>query len=103
MCCIHLPSVTNSIFCLQFTQRTSCLIFVACIATRKVEERSAIIKQMGGQIVKMSQQKFVSNEVEKCLSFGTCDERRILTNEMLGTTDENEPLQVARITSSHQD
>ncbi|GAB2212479.1 hypothetical protein Droror1_Dr00020449 [Drosera rotundifolia] len=42
----------------------------------------------------MSQQKFASNVIEKCLTFGDPVERRTLVNEMLGTTDENEPLQV---------
>ena len=42
----------------------------------------------------MSQQKFASNVVEKCLTFGTAEERQTLVNEMLGSTDENEPLQV---------
>lgn len=46
----------------------------------------------------MSQQKFASNVVEKCLTFGGPAERQILVNEMLGTTDENEPLQVWPIT-----
>jgi pumilio RNA-binding family len=60
----------------------------------KQEERTSIIRQLAGQIVKMSQQKFASNVVEKCLSFGSHEERQILIDEMLGTTDENEPLQV---------
>ncbi|KAK9158488.1 hypothetical protein Scep_005062 [Stephania cephalantha] len=59
----------------------------------KPHERSSIISQLAGQIVKMSQQKFASNVVEKCLSFGGPDERQILVNEMLGSTEENEPLQ----------
>lgn len=42
----------------------------------------------------MSQQKFASNVVEKCLTFGGPEERQLLVNEMLGSTDENEPLQV---------
>jgi hypothetical protein len=42
----------------------------------------------------MSQQKFASNVIEKCLAFGSPEERQILVNEMLGTSDENEPLQV---------
>nr|GEZ95724.1 retrovirus-related Pol polyprotein from transposon TNT 1-94 [Tanacetum cinerariifolium] len=41
----------------------------------------------------MSQQKFTLNVVEKCLTFGDASERQLLVNEMLGTTDENEPLQ----------
>ena len=43
----------------------------------------------------MSQQKFASNVIEKCLAFGGPEEREFMVNEMLGTTDENEPLQVS--------
>lgn len=60
----------------------------------KLHERTAIIKKLTGQIVQMSQQKFASNVIEKCLTFGTPIERQTLVNEMLGSTDENEPLQV---------
>ncbi|XP_022765119.1 pumilio homolog 1-like isoform X2 [Durio zibethinus] len=60
----------------------------------KQHERSAIIKKLTGQIVQMSQQKFASNVIEKCLTFGTPAERQNLVDEMLGSTDENEPLQV---------
>ena len=60
----------------------------------KPHERTTIIKELAGKIVIMSQQKFASNVVEKCLAFGDAEERQILVNEMLGTTDENEPLQV---------
>ncbi|WCJ19654.1 pumilio 1 [Euphorbia peplus] len=60
----------------------------------KPHERSLIIKKLTGQIVQMSQQKFASNVIEKCLTFGTAAERQALVDEMLGTTDENEPLQV---------
>ncbi|XP_031257324.1 pumilio homolog 4 [Pistacia vera] len=59
----------------------------------KPHERSSIISQLAGEIVKMSQQKFASNVVEKCLTFGSPEERQLLVNEMLGSTDENEPLQ----------
>lgn len=60
----------------------------------KPHERSVIIEKLAGQIIQMSQQKFASNVVEKCLTFGGPAEREVLINEMLGTTDENEPLQV---------
>jgi pumilio RNA-binding family len=59
----------------------------------KPHERTEIIRKLAGQIIKMSQQKFASNVVEKCLTFGGPEERMILVNEILGTTDENEPLQ----------
>jgi len=60
----------------------------------KPNERTIVISKLAGQIVKMSQQKFASNVIEKCLAFGSPEERQILVNEMLGTSDENEPLQV---------
>ncbi|XAR52346.1 hypothetical protein NMG60_11020359 [Bertholletia excelsa] len=59
----------------------------------KPHERSDIIHKLAGHIVKMSQQKFASNVVEKCLTFGSTEDRQLLVSEMLGTTDENEPLQ----------
>ncbi|KAJ0984017.1 hypothetical protein J5N97_002373 [Dioscorea zingiberensis] len=60
----------------------------------KPEERSAIISYLTGQIVELSLQKFASNVVEKCLIYADLEERQALVNEILGTTDENEPLQV---------
>lgn len=63
----------------------------------KLHERSAIIKELTGNIVEMSQQKFASNVVEKCLAFGSAAERQLMVDEMLGTTDENEPLQVCSV------
>jgi pumilio RNA-binding family len=65
----------------------------------KPHEKTAIIAKLAGQIVKMSQQKFASNVVEKCLTFGCPEERKILVDEMLGSTDENEALQVQKILS----
>ncbi|KAH7293185.1 hypothetical protein KP509_28G015200 [Ceratopteris richardii] len=59
----------------------------------KPHEKSDIMTKLAGQIVQMSQHKFASNVVEKCLEFGGPNERQILINEMLGDTEENEPLQ----------
>lgn len=50
----------------------------------------------------MSQQKFASNVIEKCLAFGDTTERRNMVNEMLGSTDDNEPLQVLLLSSYFQ-
>jgi pumilio RNA-binding family len=44
--------------------------------------------------VQMSQQKFASNVIEKCLVFGNPVERQVLIGEMLGSTSESEPLEV---------
>jgi pumilio RNA-binding family len=43
-------------------------------------ERKEIITKLAGQIVQMSQHKFASNVVEKCLEFGGPTERQILIN-----------------------
>jgi hypothetical protein len=48
----------------------------------------------------MSQQKFASNVIEKCLAFGNPVERQLLIGEMLGTTDETEHLEVCTISYS---
>ncbi|KAK9683330.1 hypothetical protein RND81_10G132600 [Saponaria officinalis] len=60
----------------------------------KPHERTAIINMLTGKIVQMSQQKFASNVIEKCLAFGDATERCNMVNEMLGSSDDNEPLQV---------
>ncbi|MCO5586548.1 hypothetical protein L7F22_040489 [Adiantum nelumboides] len=59
----------------------------------KPHEKVEIMTKLAGQIVQMSQHKFASNVVEKCLEYGGPTERQILISEMLGHTDENEPLQ----------
>lgn len=57
------------------------------------DERNEIIRQLAGQIVAMSRHKFASNVVEKCLVYSSPEQRQLLINEMLGETEENEPLQ----------
>jgi hypothetical protein len=42
----------------------------------------------------MSQQKFASNVIEKCLAFGNPVERQVLIGEMLGSSNESEHLEV---------
>ena len=41
----------------------------------------------------LAQHKFASNVIEKCLTYCGASERQIMIDEMLGKTDENEPLQ----------
>ncbi|XP_047330996.1 pumilio homolog 3-like [Impatiens glandulifera] len=57
------------------------------------QDRSKIIHELAEIIVDMSQQKFASNVVEKCLKHASPSEHRLLVNQILGSTDENEPLQ----------
>jgi pumilio RNA-binding family len=45
------------------------------------------------QIVEMSQHKFASNVVERCLQHGGQQGRQMIINEMLGQTEEADSLQ----------
>lgn len=65
----------------------------------KPHERSATINQLISKTVQMSQQKFSSIVILKCLSFGTPEERQRVVNEILGSRDEHEPLQVRNLTN----
>lgn len=51
----------------------------------KPEERSAIIQKLSGQVVILSKQKFASNVIEKCLAFGTPEERDSLIGEIISS------------------
>ncbi|GJW87581.1 pumilio homolog 2-like protein [Tanacetum coccineum] len=66
---------------------------LACVSMLAQDQYGNYVVQLAGKIVQMSQQKFASNVVEKCLTFGDASELQLLVNEMLGTTDENEPFQ----------
>uniref|UniRef100_A0A8R7P9D5 PUM-HD domain-containing protein n=1 Tax=Triticum urartu TaxID=4572 RepID=A0A8R7P9D5_TRIUA len=47
----------------------------------KPEERSSIIQKLKGQVVILSQQKYASNVIEKCLAYGTPEERDVLMRD----------------------
>lgn len=51
----------------------------------KPEERSSIIQKLSGQVVILSKQKFASNVIEKCLEFGTYEERDSLIGEIISS------------------
>lgn len=51
----------------------------------KPEERSVIIQKLSGQVVTLSKQKFASNVIEKCLEFGTHEERDSLIGEIISS------------------
>ncbi|KAJ1265961.1 hypothetical protein BS78_08G114100 [Paspalum vaginatum] len=56
--------------------------------------RSSIIKMFVGRFMAMSQGKFSSNVIEKCLTYGSLEERQMIINEMLTTGGEIEALAV---------
>lgn len=62
------------------------------LAKGKPYERSHIISKLKGKIVKMSHHKYASNVVEKCLEFGDPAERKLLIEEILVQSDDNDNL-----------
>lgn len=59
------------------------------------QERSQIISKLSGHIVQLSQHKFASNVIEKCLKHGDTAERELLITEILGHDDESDNLLVS--------
>jgi len=47
------------------------------------KDKSAIVAKMKGQILPLSQHKFASNVIEKCVEFGTAQERAAILKEIL--------------------
>ena len=47
----------------------------------------------------MSQHKYASNVVEKCLEYGDSAERELLVEEIIGQSDKNDTLLVSRVKS----
>ncbi|KAL3632801.1 hypothetical protein CASFOL_025785 [Castilleja foliolosa] len=57
-------------------------------------ERTQIISKLSGNIVRMSQHKYASNVVEKCLGYGSAAEREMLIEEILVQSENNDNLLV---------
>lgn len=62
----------------------------------KSYERTQILSKLAGKIVQMSQHKYASNVVEKCLEYGDTAERELLIEEILGQSEENDNLLVSK-------
>ncbi|GER47298.1 pumilio-like protein [Striga asiatica] len=60
----------------------------------KPHERSRIIEKLVGSIVQLSQHKFASNVVEKCVEYSDSDARERLIKEIIGDGDKNDNLLV---------
>ena len=61
----------------------------------KPEERSQIVHKLSGHVVQLSQHKFASNVIEKCLEFGDSTTRGILIEEIIGLGDNSDNLLVS--------
>ena len=60
----------------------------------KPDERRKIIEKLTGNVVQMSQHKYASNVVEKCLEHGDSTERELLIEEIMGKSEEDDHLLV---------
>uniref|UniRef100_A0A6N2LN22 PUM-HD domain-containing protein n=1 Tax=Salix viminalis TaxID=40686 RepID=A0A6N2LN22_SALVM len=58
----------------------------------KPHERSQIISKLTGKIVQMSQHKYASNVVEKCLKHADAAQRELMIGEIIGQSEENDNL-----------
>ncbi|XP_057545484.1 pumilio homolog 6, chloroplastic-like isoform X2 [Amaranthus tricolor] len=58
------------------------------------QERSQIVKNISGQVIQMSQHKFASNVVEKCLEYCDPTSRELLISEVIGKNEGNDNLLV---------
>jgi hypothetical protein len=53
----------------------------------KKEDKSEIIRMLRGKILQLSQHKFASNVIEKCVQFGGYEDRQILLEEICSEKD----------------
>ncbi|CAH1423877.1 unnamed protein product [Lactuca virosa] len=58
----------------------------------KPEERNQIVHKLKGHVVQLSQHKFASNVIEKCLEYGDSATRGVLIEEIIGLGDNNDNL-----------
>ncbi|KAL3642827.1 hypothetical protein CASFOL_013642 [Castilleja foliolosa] len=58
----------------------------------KPHERSRIIEKLAGSIVQLSQHKFASNVIEKCIKYSDSTSREMLIKEIIGDGDKNDNL-----------
>lgn len=65
----------------------------------KSPERHLIINKLSGNIVQLSQHKFASNVVEKCLEYGDSNSLDIIIGEIIGHEDGNDNLLVSQMNS----
>ena len=61
----------------------------------KPQERNKIISKLSGHIVQLSQHKFASNVIEKCLKYGGPSEQELIVDEIVGHTEGNDNLLVS--------
>jgi pumilio RNA-binding family len=58
------------------------------------QDKTMIIQKLKGQVLQMSQHKFASNVVEKCIQFGNKYERSFMIEEIIGTKNSDRFVEV---------
>ncbi|KAK9666900.1 hypothetical protein RND81_14G219500 [Saponaria officinalis] len=62
------------------------------LETGKPHESSQIILKLAGKFIQISQLKYASNVVEKCLKYGNASERDLVIEEFIAESDNNDVL-----------
>lgn len=92
--CVLLPIYMSILF--NFLSYSDFLMSSQHVLERgKPQERSQILSKLSGHIVQLSQHKFASNVVEKCLEYGDATERELLVAEIFGHDDQCDNLLVS--------
>jgi hypothetical protein len=77
------------LFCCFFFANTFCSGFFFrsviqhVLEKGKAADKSLITAKVRGQVLQMSKHKFASNVVEKCVTFGTKQDRQLLIDEVI--------------------
>lgn len=92
--CVLLPIYMSILF--NFLSYSDFLMSSQHVLERgKPQERSQILSKLSGHIVQLSQHKFASNVVEKCLEYGDTTERELLVAEIFGHDEKCDNLLVS--------
>ena len=60
-----------------------------CLEHGKPEDKAQLISSVRGKVLALSQHKFASNVVEKCVTHATRQERAVLIEEVCGFNDKS--------------
>lgn len=80
--------IVNSVICVLAKHSSHCIL-VFCIFSEhgKAEDKSVLIASVRGKVLILSQHKFASNVVEKCVTHATRTERCFLIEEVCSFAD----------------
>lgn len=80
-------SLLKNIFIAFFSYQSNSFVRVCFIEHGKPEDKAQLISSVRGKVLTLSQHKFASNVVEKCVTHATRQERAVLIEEVCGFND----------------